>query len=267
MLGADARLEIILQAAGEVECSLGRYLGLAEKGRIAGPPDLHPTEQIGLGPRHGEQACRIECRSLAEDLAVRAEPYARTATVLHLADLLERACCDPARIALPIEPTVACDLHFQDIGQSIDDRYADAVQAAGGFIDLGVELAAGMQRGHDDLESRLVLVFGMRVHRNAAPVIGDRQETLRVKRDLDEGGMAGHRLVHRIVDDFGEQVVERLGIRTAHIHSRAPADGLQPLQHLDIGRGIVVVGRGLRSTLRRARLLRRGVGHRDDARG
>jgi hypothetical protein len=46
------------------------------------------------------------------------------------------------------------------LGQRVDDRDADAVQAAGGGIGLAGELAAGVQRGHDDFERRLVLNFG-----------------------------------------------------------------------------------------------------------
>jgi CubicO group peptidase (beta-lactamase class C family) len=46
--------------------------------------------------------------------------------------------------------------------------------------------------------------------------------------------MTGNRLVHRIVDDFGEQMVHRLVVGAADIHARAAAHGLQPFQHLDM---------------------------------
>ena len=53
--------------------------------------------------------------------------------------------------------------------------------------------------------------------------------------DLDEGGVAGDRLVHRIVDHLGEEMMQRLLVGAADIHARAPADRLQPLEHLDVG--------------------------------
>ena len=61
--------------------------------------------------------------------------------------------------------------------------------------------------------------------------------------DLDEGGVAGQRLVHRIVDHLGEQVMQRLLVGAADIHAGPPAHRLEPLQHLDVARGIAAVGR------------------------
>ena len=49
-------------------------------------------------------------------------------------------------------------------------------------------------------------------------------------------------LVHRIVDDFGEQVVQRLLVGAADIHAGAAAHGLQALQHLDVGCRVGVRG-------------------------
>ena len=59
-----------------------------------------------------------------------------------------------------------------------------------------------------------------------------------VELDLDEVGMAGQRLVHRVVDDFGEQVMQRLFVGPADIHAGAAPNRLQPLQYLDVARGI-----------------------------
>ena len=57
--------------------------------------------------------------------------------------------------------------------QGVDDRRADAVQAAGVEVAVAVaELAAGVQRGQDQLQGRL-LVLGMHVDGNAAAVVGD----------------------------------------------------------------------------------------------
>ena len=62
------------------------------------------------------------------------------------------------------------------------------------------------------------------------------------KLDLDEGGVAGQRLVHGIVDHLGEQVMQRLFVGAADIHAGAAADRLEPLQHLDMMRRIAALG-------------------------
>ena len=65
----------------------------------------------------------------------------------------------------------------------------------------------------------------------------------RLERDLDAAGVAGDRLVHRIVDDLGGEMVERAGVGPADVHARPAADRLEPLEHLDRGR-VVAVWRG-----------------------
>jgi hypothetical protein len=59
-----------------------------------------------------------------------------------------------------------------------------------------------------------------------------------VQLHLDAVGVARHRLVHRVVEHLGHQVVQRALVGAADIHAGALADGLQPLQHLD-GGGVV----------------------------
>ena len=55
-------------------------------------------------------------------------------------------------------------------------------------------------------------------------------------------GVAGQRLVHRVVDDFGEEVVQRLLVGAADIHARPAPDRLQAFEHLDVGRGVAGLG-------------------------
>ena len=62
--------------------------------------------------------------------------------------------------------------------------------------------------------------------------------------------MPGQRLVHGIVDHFGEQVMQRLLVGAADIHAGPPAHGLQALQHLDIGGGVSLLGPGRGSPAR-----------------
>ena len=82
-----------------------------------------------------------------------------------------------------------------------------------------------------------------------------------VELELDALGVAGHRLVHGVVQHLGDQMVQRPLVGAADIHAGAPADRLQALQHLDVVRGVAVaagalagkveqVGHALRSMVR-----------------
>lgn len=55
---------------------------------------------------------------------------------------------------------------------------------------------------------------------------------------FDESRVTGQRFVHRVVDDFREQVMQRLLVGAANVHAGTAANGLQPLEHLDVPRGV-----------------------------
>ena len=95
-----------------------------------------------------------------------------------------------------------------------------------------------MQRGQDHFQRAELREFRVRVHWNATPIIAHHQPIIGLKRYFDAVGMAGHRLIHRVVDDFGRQMMQRVFIRAANIHAGATPDGFQPLQHFNILGGI-----------------------------
>ena len=74
------------------------------------------------------------------------EAHLGAAPVVDLAERLQPALRHAARKALAVELAAARDFDFELVRQRVDDGNADAVQAAGGLVDLGIELAAGMQR-------------------------------------------------------------------------------------------------------------------------
>jgi hypothetical protein len=159
-------------------------------------------------------------------------------TVVELADRL--AALEAHLVAV----LVARDLDLHPVGEGVDDRGTDAMQAAGGVVDLAPELSARMQRGHDDLERRLVLELGMRVDGNAAAVVADREHVVGFEIDLDAVGEARHRLVHRIVQDLRGKMMQGVLVRAADVHARPAPDRLQPLQDLDVLGGIALGGTG-----------------------
>src|SRR5215469_3597322 len=80
----------------------------------------------------------------------------------------------------------------------------------------------------------------MRVDRNAAAIIADGHPIAGAELDFDAGGMTGDRLVHRVVEDLGHEMVEAAFIRASDVHAGAAANRLQPLQNLDVLSGIIV---------------------------
>jgi len=91
-----------------------------------------------------------------------------------------------------VELLAARDFDLEPGGEGVDHGDADAVQAAGGLVDLGVEFAAGMQRAHDDFERGFFREFRMRIDRNAAAIVGDGEKSVGAQFHLDEGGVSAN---------------------------------------------------------------------------
>ena len=108
------------------------------------------------------------------------------------------------------------------------------MQPARGVIDLAAELTAGMQRGHDDFQRRLGLELGVHVHRDAAAVVAHGQHVVVIQLDLDAAGVAGNGFVHRVIEDFGGEMMQRRNIGAADIHAGPPPHRLQAFEDLDI---------------------------------
>lgn len=244
-VGVNCGCKIIFQAAGEVERVLGRHIldALQQFGR-ATPADLDAAEQIGLGASHLEQALRLECRLGTEDIGIRLEADGGAAAVIDPAEVFELALGMASLETHPIELLAARDFDLEPRGQGVDHGDADAVQTAGSLVNLGVELAAGVQRAHDDFERGLLGKFRMRIDGNAAAVVGHGQKTVGFEFDLDERRMAREGLVHAVVDHLGEQMVQRLFVGAADIHAGAAADRLEPFEDFDVGGGVAGFGVG-----------------------
>src|SRR5262249_54236437 len=100
-----------------------------------------------------------------------------------------------------------------------DHRHADPVQATGDRVGLPVELAAGVQGGHDDFE-RGPLLHRVGVDRDAAAVVTDPDAPVGQQGDLDLVAVAGQGLVHRVVHDLVAQVVQPALPGGADVHAR-----------------------------------------------
>ena len=145
-----------------------------------------------------------------------------------------------ALVALLIHLAVAPDLEIERFRQRVDDRNADAVQAAGHLVAVVVELAAGVQHRQHDFGRRLAA--RVLIDRDAAAVVDHGHRAVDVNRDVDLIAVAGQRLVDRVVDDFVDEVVQPGRTGRADVHRRAACGRPPALEDLDLVGAVVVAG-------------------------
>ncbi len=179
-----------------------------------------------------------------EDLRVGPERDRGTGrlVVAHRTALLERR--GGVLVHVGLRPVIALATHF-DVDarrERVDDGDAHAVQAAGDLVGRVVELSAGVEDRHDDLE-RGDLLDRVHIDRDAAAVVHDGNRVVGMDRDLDARAEAGHGLVDRVVDDLPHKVVQAGRARGTDIHTRADANGLEALEDLDLASTVFVLFR------------------------
>ena len=135
------------------------------------------VEQLDLDARIQE---RQLAQALGEDVVVeldrrkrrqaRMEAH-RGAALCRGTDQLERVQRLAERVFLAVLEAIAANRQPEVIRQRIDHRHADAMQAARNLVAVVVELAAGVQHGHDDLGRRTPFFF-LDADRDAAAVVG-----------------------------------------------------------------------------------------------
>src|SRR5204863_2041367 len=84
---------------------------------------------------------------------------------------------------------------------------------------------------------------GVHVHRNAAPVVAHGAAAVGLDGDGDLVAVAGQRLVHRVVHDFVDQVVQAAHADIADVHGGPLAHRLETFEDGDAG-GVVMVALG-----------------------
>ena len=127
------------------------------------------------------------------------------------------------------------------LGKRVDDRNADAVEAARDLVAPALaELAARVKDGEDHL-GRGALLLGMLVDRDATAVVDHGDRLVGVDRDLDVVAVAGQRLVDGVVDDLVDDVMEAAGAGRADVHARALAHRIETTEDRDLAGGVVAV--------------------------
>jgi hypothetical protein len=175
-----------------------------------------------------------------EDLVVGLEGDLR-ASALGRPRLIEIASGRSALVTLLVGEPVAPDLEIERFRQGVDDRDANAMQAARHLVAVVIELASRVENRQDDLGGGLTA--GMTIHRDATAIVDNGDGAIDVNSDVDLIAKASKGLVNGVIDDLVHQVVQAAGAGGADVHRRPLLHSLEPLKDLDlVGRVVVHVG-------------------------
>ena len=217
--------------------------------------DGQAGHQVGGLPGALGEAVVAEGGVLEEHLPVRPEPDPgaglglATRPAWRSPDFLVKAASGPGAANSPATPRrklvvqilpVPVDLDVEPGGERVHDRRADAVQAAGGGVGAAAELAARVQPGHAPARRRRAW-SSLVVDGDAAAVVAHLGRPVGVQDDLDPGAVAAERLVHRVVEDLPEAVLQPPAVGRADVHAGALADRVQALKDRQV-LGAVGVG-------------------------
>src|SRR5204863_5017627 len=147
-----------------------------------------------------------------------------------------------ALVLLGVDLAVAADLGLGPFAQRGDRLGADAVQAGAGLVAALVELGAGAGHGHDDFE-RTDAGLGVQADGDAAAVVADADTAVHVDLDVYALAVAGQGLVHAVVDQLVDEVVQSLDAGVADVHAGAVADVLGVAEDVHVLRFVLGAGR------------------------
>ena len=194
--------------------------------------DPHTTVQERQFPQTFCQRVPDIDRGLLKDFSIRVEGDLCTTVVdrvkgTELADGDAPFKTDVMRHAVPV------DFHFHPVGERVHAGNTHAVQTAGNFVGIVVELTAGVEDRHNDFYRGDAQVF-VHVNGNTAAVVLHGDAVILVDRDLHLGGIARQCFVDTVIHRFINKVMQTADAGVADIHTGAFADRFQPFQHGDL---------------------------------
>jgi hypothetical protein len=173
-----------------------------------------------------------------------------------IADAADVGLGDAAFVFLVVDLAIAADFDFAPFGEEVHDRDADAVEATGGLVGAFFEFAAELEDGHHAFERGHVAAglfgeLGVALDGDAAAIVFYGDAAIDVDRDADRRGVAGHRFVDRVVNDFVHEMVQAALGGVADVHRRTFADVLQVGEMLEVFRRVLAgLARGSRLLFR-----------------
>ena len=137
-----------------------------------------------------------------------------------------------------VDKTACLDRHMHMTRQRINHRRTDTMQSTAGLIRLIIEFSPCVKRRK--YESFRADSFFMHTYRNTPPVIRHRCRTVRLKRHADRRAESCQMLVHRIIHDLIDQMVQPFRGNAADIHAGSYTNRLKTLQHGNTGCIIII---------------------------
>ena len=118
------------------------------------------------------------------------------------------------------------------------------MESTGDGIAASAKLASSVEHSKNDLDCGPTLC---RVHidGNPSPVVHNPQPTVFENRDVNSVAVAGESLIHRVVHDLVNQVVQSTRACRTDVHSGALAHRLETFKYLDVSGTVFLFGRGL----------------------
>ena len=209
-------------------------LGLDARVRDLDGETLVEIRQLAQTGFHGVV---VEVQRL-EDVAVGIESDGRARRV-RVAHHRERSLRHAAVEAYAVKFAALPHFRDQPLGQRVDAGYAHAVQSARDLVAAAAELAARVQFGEHHFHRGLAFLLYY-ADRDAPAVVRDAHRTVREDLHRYLGAVARERLVDGVVHHLGDEMMKPPGVRRSDIHPRALSDGVEPLEHLDVGRVVTV---------------------------
>ena len=137
--------------------------------------------------------------------------------------------CHRFSLLEPLLPLVSLALggRNQLRGQGIDHAGPDPMEPPRRPVGTVLELAPRVKGGEDDFQSALS-TLGMAIHRYPTAVVddGDRR-VVGVQRHLDLLRVAIHRLIHGVVQDFPDEVVQSWRSDATDVHAGSLTDRVE----------------------------------------
>ena len=125
------------------------------------------------------------------------------------------------------------DLDIKPLGQSINDRCANAVKTAGHLVSAASEFAARMKFCKYKIY-RVSSGLVVDSYRDSSSVVGDSAASVRIDRYFNMSAETCQSFIDRVVHNFIHQMVKSSGGSGSDIHTGSLADRLKSLEHLNI---------------------------------
>ena len=137
-----------------------------------------------------------------------------------------------------IKKTAAANADGHSFRKSIDHRRSDAVQSSAGLICIIIKFSACMERRKDD--TLCAHAFFMHTDRDSSSVVLHGAGSVLFQRHSDRRAETGEVLIHGVIHDLVDQMVESSCGHASDIHAGSCADSFKSFQYFNTVRIIII---------------------------